>query len=112
MICPEYDINREPFLEATPAIVEIGNCQYKESKIFHITLSNRGESVVRIAEVQTSCSCVTNLGEKKYEIPAFGAIKLSFVFTAEQKGHVKRGCYFVSNARNPVVEVKIQATVE
>jgi hypothetical protein len=37
---------------------------------------------------------------------------LPFGFTAEQKGEIERGCYFISDARNPVVNVKILATVE
>jgi hypothetical protein len=109
---PEYDINQEPFLEATPAIVKIGNCKYKEHKIFYITLKNTGKRTIKILDVDTSCSCVTNLGEKKYEIAASDFIQLPFGFTAEQKGEIERGCYFVSDARNLVVNVKILATVE
>jgi hypothetical protein len=109
---PEYDVSREPFLEVTPAIIEIGNCKYREQKMFYITLKNRGKRSIKILDVETSCSCVTNLGDKKYEIAAFDSIRLSFSFTAEQKGEIERGCYFMSDARNPIVDVKILATVE
>jgi hypothetical protein len=109
---PEYDINCEPFLEVTPTIVEIGNCKYKGHKIFYITLTNNGKRPVKILDVGTSCSCVKNLGDKKYEIAASDSIRLSFGFTAEQKGEIERGCFFVSDARNPIVNVRILATVK
>jgi hypothetical protein len=109
---PEYDISQEPFLEATSTIIKMGNCKYKDKKIFHITLKNNGKRTVKILDVETSCSCVTNLGEKKYEIAAFDSIQLPFSFTAEQKGEIERVCYFISDARNPVINVKILATVE
>jgi hypothetical protein len=108
---PEYDISQEPFLEITPSIVEMGNCEYRDNKIFYITLKNRGKSAIRVLDVETSCSCVTNLENKKYKIAPFDSIRLSFSFTAEQKGKIERGCYFISDARNPVVDVRIAASV-
>ena len=66
-----------------------------------------------ITTIETSCNCVAFLGnDKQYEILPHASIQVSFEFTAEQKGKVERGCYFVSDARNPVVDVKIYATVE
>ena len=109
---PEYDISMEPFLEVAPDIVEIGNCKYKEQKIFYITLKNNGEKAIKILDVRISCSCVKNLGDRKYEIAASDSISLSFGFIAEQKGEIERECHFISNARNPVINVKITATVE
>jgi hypothetical protein len=109
---PEYDIENEPFLEVTPAIAELGSCKYKEHKVFYITLRNKGKRAIKILDVETSCSCVTNLGGKKYEIAALDSIRWPFNFTAEQKGKIERGCYFVSDARNPVADVKIIATAE
>jgi hypothetical protein len=112
IINPTYDIGQEPFLEVTPMVVEIGNCKYKEQKTFQITLKNTGKRAIKISDVETSCSCVKNLGDKKYEIAALDSIRLSFGFTAEQKGEIERGCFFMSDARNPVVDVQILATVE
>ncbi|MDR0573717.1 MAG: DUF1573 domain-containing protein [Tannerella sp.] len=112
MMDSAYDVSEEPFLEVLPVIVEIGNCKYRERKEFHITLKNKGKRAINISDVETSCSCVTNSGDKKYKIAAFDSICLSFGFTAEQKGEIERYCYFVSDARNAVVDVKITATVE
>ncbi|MDR1673589.1 MAG: hypothetical protein LBS09_09060 [Bacteroidales bacterium] len=39
------------------------------------------------------------------------SVQMPFEFYAEQKGEIERSCYFVSDARNPVVDVKILATV-
>jgi hypothetical protein len=110
---PSYDIASEPCLEVKPEVVEIGQCKYHERKPFFIVLKNTGNRPVKISAVETGCSCVTFLGkDKRYEIMPHDSIRMPFEFTAEQKGEVQRGCYFVSDAGNPVMEVKILATVE
>lgn len=109
---PSYDIAHEPYLEVSPAVVEVGRCEYRARKPFYIVLKNAGNKPVKIVTVKTSCSCVAYLGSSAYEILPHDSIRAPFEFAAEQKGHVERGCYFVSNARNPVVDVKILATVE
>jgi hypothetical protein len=109
---PSYDIANEPYLEVAPGKVEIGHCKYREKQPFFITLRNTGNKIIHIVAVETSCSCVANLGGIRHEILPQTSIRLPFEFAAEQKGKVERGCYFVSDARNPVVDVKILATVE
>jgi hypothetical protein len=110
---PGYDISQEPYVEVKPALVEIGHCKYHDRKPFFIVLENTGNKHVKIMTVETSCSCVAFLGkENEYVILPHDSIKVPFEFTAEQKGEIERGCYFVSDARNAVIDVKILATVE
>jgi hypothetical protein len=107
-----YDITKEPCLEVTPAVVEIGQCKYHERKPFFIVLKNTGNRPVKISTVETSCTCVSFQGmDSLYIVLPHDSIQMPFEFHAEQKGDVERGCYFVSDARNPVVDVKILATV-
>jgi hypothetical protein len=108
-----YDITMEPYLEVKPLVVEIGQCNYHEKKPFFIVLENTGNKPVKISTIETSCSCVSFLGnDMQYIILPHDSIQVPFEFTAEQKGKVERGCYFVSDARNPVVDVKILANVQ
>jgi hypothetical protein len=109
---PSYDITKDPCLEVMPVVVEIGQCEYHERKPFFIVLKNTGDKPVKISTVETSCSCVSFLGrEAQYIILPHDSVQMPFEFYAEQKGEIERGCYFVSDARNPVVDVKILATV-
>jgi hypothetical protein len=110
---PSFDITKEPYLEVTPAVVEIGRCSYRDRKPFFITLKNTGDKPVKISAIETSCSCVSYQGkDRPYVILPHDSIQALFEFHAEQKGNVKRACHFVSDARNPVVNVQILATIQ
>jgi hypothetical protein len=110
---PSYDVTMEPYLEVKPSVVEIGQCKYHEKKPFFIVLKNTGNKPVKILTIEASCNCVSFLGDDmQYIILPYDSVPVPFEFTAEQKGKVERDCYFVSDARNPVVDVKIWANVQ
>jgi hypothetical protein len=112
ILVPSFDITKEPYLEVIPSMVEIGRCCYLDRKPFFITLKNIGNRPVKILAIETSCSCVSFQGkERQYIVLPHDSIQAAFEFHAEQQGAVRRACYFVSDARNPVVDVQVLATV-
>ena len=110
---PSFDISIEPYLEVNSSVIKIDKCEYGEKKPFFVVLKNAGKRPIKITMIETSCSCVSFLGnDTYYVILAQESIHVPFDFYAEQKGEIERSCYFVSDARNPVIEVKIFATVQ
>ena len=112
-IYTDIEIDSLPQLEVDAREITLDGCKKDVSQLFRINLTNKGMKMLSISDISTSCSCL-KLGEGEkdnIEINPGASVAMSFVFTPDAKGLLRRDIIIYSNAINPLLEIVVRADV-
>ncbi|WP_298654066.1 DUF1573 domain-containing protein [uncultured Proteiniphilum sp.] len=113
IIDPTYDPDNGAILSIDEKNIYFNHCIINQSKHFKIKLTNEGNSMLKIENIDIGCSCVKLKDPSMtYFINPGDSMIISLEFTPDKIGELEREIFFVSNANNRLESIKIKALVE
>lgn len=105
--------NPAPLIEFKETTFDTGEIWEGENASHTFSFQNRGNAILRIEKVKTSCGCTAAiLSSKEIEPGGTGEIKATFN-TKRYRGKQTKTIYVSSNdPKNPTVKLQIQTTVK
>jgi hypothetical protein len=111
IIDPDYDPTKIAILSVEKERI-LEDCEVNQPKRFGIVVTNTGLTLLEIADISVSCSCLKLLSERMHRIDSGEYQTIDFEFTADKEGELYREITFASNASNALETVKIKAIVK
>lgn len=112
LIDPNYSVKTAPSIEVNPTSIELKDCKINRTLYLDINITNNGDKILKISDVQTSCSCVKRVKNGKFVIYPKKSATIELEFTPNVLGNIVREIYIASNSINaPITFVTINACV-
>lgn len=110
---PTFDVSEEPTIQFDKDEVFISTSQVNKKELIKINVSNKGNKILKIEDVQIACTCLEKVFEdKETSIPPGESRDFNFYFIPNDSGLIHRNIYFFSNSFNdPMKRVTINANV-
>ena len=112
-IYTEFELAQLPNLGVDSTEIILGECEMHVPKSFSVNLTNKGERILSLTDIITSCDCL-KLGEnekRKMGIRPGESVTISFVFTPDKRGEIKRDIIIYSNSFNSPLRITTIAIV-
>ena len=111
IVKPNIDFGNKPRLFLGNEKIILDDCSVGKARSFSVKLTNIGQTVLQIRDVDLGCSCIKLLSDDIKEIKPGNSDFLKFEFLPDRNGIIEREVTIVSNAISSFDVIKIKALV-